>query len=71
MHTRDCRCFDCKNGYTKVEDQAKVMFRKWRKPIGKRKNREILQKQVAEIKKAKKLSAEQHNAFKFAVDNFA
>jgi hypothetical protein len=41
IHATKCDCFDCKNGYTKPEDKAFDIHRKYKKPTGKRPNRTI------------------------------
>lgn len=52
LHCRGCTCFDCKNGYTPVEQKTGELFRKYRKPTGKRKNRTKKINAVNEFKKA-------------------
>lgn len=61
IHAIRCDCFNCKNGYTPVEDRADYFLRKWKKPTGKRKNREKIR---AKIQKAWKQEKDLDQEFK-------
>lgn len=49
IHALKCDCFDCKNGYTKPEDKAVYITRKFKKPTGKRPNRTNIKSKIIEV----------------------
>lgn len=59
IHCKGCICFDCKNGYTKPEDMASYVYRKFKKSTGKRKNRDKVKEKIVEYWKAGKLLDEE------------